>query len=85
MFFIIQAGRTKSPECITQRNGDVIIKALYQYQATISRFPPDLEDLEPTLFADNVAVDEQMETQSKVQDLQAANEERLMEASEMGL
>ena len=40
---------------------------------------------EPTLFADNVAVDEQMETQSKVQDLQAANEERLMEASEMGL
>src|SRR5210317_748156 len=40
---------------------------------------------EPTLFADNVAIDEQMETQSKVQDLQAANEERLMEASEMGL
>ena len=40
---------------------------------------------EPTLFADNIAIDEQMETQSKVQDLQAANEERLMEASEMGL
>ena len=40
---------------------------------------------EPTLFADNVAVDEQMETQSKVQDLQAANEERLMEAQEMGI
>jgi hypothetical protein len=40
---------------------------------------------EPTLFADNVAINEQMETQSKVQDLQAANEERLMEAQEMGI
>jgi hypothetical protein len=40
---------------------------------------------EPTLFADNISVTEQMETQSKVQDMQAANEERLMEASEMGI
>ena len=40
---------------------------------------------EPTLYSENVAVSEQMETQSKAQDLQAANEQRLMESAEMGM
>jgi hypothetical protein len=40
---------------------------------------------EPTLYSENVAVSEQMETQSTAQDLQAANEQRLMESAEMGM
>ena len=40
---------------------------------------------EPTLYSENVAVSEQMETQSMAQDLQAANEQRLMESAEMGM
>jgi hypothetical protein len=40
---------------------------------------------EPTLFSENVAVSESMETQAAAQDLEAVNEERLMQSAELGI
>ena len=40
---------------------------------------------EPTLFADNVAVGEQLETQMQMQEAEALNQERLMMAQQAGL
>lgn len=51
MYYSILVGDTKSPESSTRHNGDVIVQALYQYQAGTGRFPTDLADLEPTLLA----------------------------------
>jgi AraC-like DNA-binding protein len=40
---------------------------------------------EPTLFSDNVAVGEQLETQMQMQEAEAMNQERLMMAQQAGL
>ena len=40
---------------------------------------------EPSLFSENIAVAEQLETQEQVQNAQVVNEENLMQASELGI
>jgi len=40
---------------------------------------------EPSLFSENIAVTEQLETQEQVQNAQVVNEENLMQASELGI
>ena len=40
---------------------------------------------EPTLFAENIAVSEQLETQQQMQEAEAINQEQLMVAQEMGI
>jgi AraC-like DNA-binding protein len=40
---------------------------------------------EPTLFSDNVAVGEQLETQMQMQEAEAVNQDRLMAAQQAGL
>ena len=40
---------------------------------------------EPSLFSENIAVTEQLETQEQVQNAQVVNEEKLMQASELGI
>lgn len=45
MFYSVLAGGMETPETVTQRNGDTIVQALYQYRAGVGRFPPSLADL----------------------------------------
>jgi AraC-like DNA-binding protein len=40
---------------------------------------------EPTLFSENIAVSEQLETQQQMQEAEAINQEQLMAAQEMGI
>ena len=40
---------------------------------------------EPTLFSENIAVTEQLETQQQMQEAEAINQEQLMVAQEMGI
>jgi hypothetical protein len=51
MFYSVLTGDLETPETVTQHNGDTIIQAIYRYQASTGRFPPNLADLEPTFLA----------------------------------
>ena len=40
---------------------------------------------EPTLFSENIAVSEQLETQQQMQEAEAVNQDQLMAAQQMGI